>query len=47
MLTTNNGWPRALEACKGDGSRMLLDEDKKGSLKAKENWSMVFGLHLL
>jgi hypothetical protein len=35
-LATNDGWPRALQACKGNGSRMRLDEDKKGSFKAKE-----------
>jgi hypothetical protein len=36
MLATNDGWPRTLQACKRDGSRMRLDEDKKGSLRAKK-----------
>jgi hypothetical protein len=47
MLATNDGWPRTLQACKGEGSKRLLDEDKKGSSKAKERRYVVFGLHLL
>jgi len=34
-LAEDDGWPRALQACKGDGSRTLSDEYKKGSSKAK------------
>ncbi len=35
---------RALQACKGEGNKMLLDQDKKGSSKEKEDRSVV--LHL-
>ncbi len=44
-LATNDGWPRVLQACKGEGNKML-DQDKKGSSKAKEDMSVIFGLHL-
>ncbi len=47
MLATYNGWPRVLQACKGNGGRMWLDKDKKGSSKAKEDMFVVFGLHML
>jgi hypothetical protein len=33
-----------LQACKGDGNKRLLDEDKKGSLKAKKD--KVCGFHI-
>jgi hypothetical protein len=46
-LVVNDGWPRALHTWKGKKKKMLLDEDKKRHLKAKEDRSMVFGLHLL
>jgi hypothetical protein len=35
-----------LEACEGDGNKRLLDQNKKGSLKAKEDMFVIFGLHL-
>ncbi len=44
MLAVDNGWPKALQACQG---RIQLDKNKKGSSNAKEDRSMVFGLHLL
>jgi len=31
-----NGWPRALQACKGEKKEMQLDRDKKESSKAKK-----------
>ncbi len=31
-----DGWPRAFQACKGEKKEMWLDQDKKGSLKAKK-----------
>ncbi len=46
MLATDDGWPRALQARKGNGNRTLLDKYNKGSSKAKEDKSVVFGLHL-
>jgi hypothetical protein len=36
MLAVDDGWSKAIQACKGDGNKRLLDEDKKGSSKAKE-----------
>jgi hypothetical protein len=35
-LATDNGWPRALQACKGDGKKRQLDQDKKGGSKGKK-----------
>jgi len=46
-LATDHGWPRALQAWKGEGKKMLLDENKKRRLKAKEGMCVVFGLHML
>ncbi len=43
QVATNDGWPSVLQACKGDGSKKLLDKDKKGSLKEKSDRSVVFG----
>ncbi len=31
-----NGWPRALQGCKGEEKEMQLDQDKRGDSKAKE-----------
>ncbi len=31
-----NGWSRALQACMGEEKEMRLDQDKKGSSKAKK-----------
>jgi hypothetical protein len=31
-----NGWPRALQTCKGEEKEMQLDKDKKTCSKAKE-----------
>jgi len=36
-----------LQAWKGEGKKMRLDEDKKRRSKAKEIKFVVFGLHLL
>ncbi len=36
MLVVDEGWPRAFQACKKDGNRMGLGEDKKGSSRAKK-----------
>jgi hypothetical protein len=47
MLAIDDGWSRVLQACKGNGSTMQFNIDKKGSLKAKKDKSMVFGLYLL
>jgi hypothetical protein len=44
MLATNNVWPRAFQACKGNGNKRLLDQDKKGDLKAKEEVCFWFKL---
>jgi hypothetical protein len=41
QVTANDGWPSALQACKGDGGRKQLDEVKKGS--SKEENTLVFG----
>jgi hypothetical protein len=46
-LATDDGWPRARQAWKGAGKKMLLEEDKKRCSKAKEGKYVVFGLHLL
>ncbi len=32
----DNGWASALQACKGDNNKKLLDQDKKGGSNAKE-----------
>jgi hypothetical protein len=42
-LAADDGWPRVLQACKGDGNKRLLDQDKKGSSKAKEDKFVVYG----
>jgi len=34
-LIEDDGWPRALQTCKANGSTTLLDKYKKGSSKAK------------
>jgi hypothetical protein len=36
MLVVDNGWPRALQACKGNENKRRLDKDKKGGSKVKE-----------
>jgi hypothetical protein len=36
MLAVDEGWPRAFQACKRNGNRMRLGEDKKGSSRAKK-----------
>jgi hypothetical protein len=43
QVITNDGWSSAFQACKGDGSRRMLDEDKKGSSKEKKTymWFLV------
>ncbi len=46
QVVANNGWPNVLQAYKGDGSRRLFNEDKKGSSKEKKDRSVVFGGHL-
>ncbi len=35
-MPVDDGWPRVLQACKGDMKKRLLDQDKKGGLKTKE-----------
>jgi hypothetical protein len=35
-LAVDDGWPRMLQACKRDGSKMRLDEDKKESSRSKK-----------
>ncbi len=45
-VVANDAWPSALQACKGDGSRGMLDEDKKGSSKEKKDRYVVFSWHL-
>jgi hypothetical protein len=41
-LAVDDGWPRAVQACKGNENKMLMDEDKRSS-KAKEDMFVVFG----
>jgi hypothetical protein len=41
-LATDEGWPRPLQAWKGEGKKMLLDKDKKRHSKVKEGRSVVF-----
>jgi hypothetical protein len=43
QVAADDGWPSVLQACKGDGSRRLLDEDSKGNLKEKRDMFVVFG----
>jgi hypothetical protein len=43
-LATDDGWPRPLQAWKGEGKKMLLDKDKKRHSKVKEGRSVVFGI---
>ncbi len=31
-----DGWPRVLQACKGEEKEMWLDQDKRGNSKAKK-----------
>jgi hypothetical protein len=35
-LAIDDWWLRAIQACKGDENKRLLDQDKKGNSKAKE-----------
>ncbi len=35
MLAIDDGWPRVLQACKRDGSKMRLDKDKESSRSKK------------
>ncbi len=46
QIAADDGWSSVLQACKGKGSRKLLEEDKKGSSKDKKDRSVIFGLHL-
>jgi hypothetical protein len=41
-----NGWPKVLQACKGEEKEMRLDQDKKGNLKAKEGRSVICAWYL-
>ncbi len=36
QVAVDDGWPSMLQACKGDGGRKQLDEDKKGSSKEED-----------
>ncbi len=36
MLAADDAWPSAIHACKGDGKKRRLDQDKRRGLKAKE-----------
>ncbi len=33
QVAADDGWPSALQACKGDGSRKRFNKNKKGSSK--------------
>jgi len=35
-VATDNGWPNAIHACKEDGKKSRLDQDKRRDLKVKE-----------
>jgi hypothetical protein len=41
-LVVDDEWPSAIQACKGDGKKGRLDQDKKQGLKAKKG-RFVFG----
>jgi hypothetical protein len=45
-VVADDGWPSALQACKGNRSRWMLDKYKKGSSKEKKDMFVVFGWHL-